>query len=446
MPEPLGRDPVLSATSANQGEAVTLRIKIENFSCVAHADIELAPITVLIGPQASGKSVISKMIYFMSEIFSDQFRALEEGFTLTEFQSEVGESFKEWFPETAWGSSAFRVELSSGDFYIRILRRVYGRRTADSVRVVFSKNLRSFYRETAAIIEKYSQEKGSDAARFDHVYRAAREAEARFGGKLYPDYYRNQIFIPAGRAFFSSIGKAIAAWEQLGALDPVTARFGRLYAAVRGQGPRRFIRRSDRHVLDAELVASLLGGEIKSEKNKEFVLSRDGRKLPFSILSSGQQEVLPLISVMNYWLGRVPPVPNIGREMVYIEEPEAHLFPTSQSQLMKGLCAALDANRKSIDLFVTTHSPYVLATINNLMKAGGLVEKKPDLKKTVQEIISEKYWLKPSDVSAYALIEGRAIDIVDREEGLISPDYLDHISEDIAQDFSALMEIEMRVA
>ena len=42
---------------------------IENFSCIDEAKINLARVTILIGPQASGKSVISKLVYFFTTLF-----------------------------------------------------------------------------------------------------------------------------------------------------------------------------------------------------------------------------------------------------------------------------------------------------------------------------------------------------------------------------------------
>jgi predicted ATPase len=45
---------------------------IQNFSCIDDAHLRLTRMTVLIGPQASGKSVISKLMYFFYDILSRQ--------------------------------------------------------------------------------------------------------------------------------------------------------------------------------------------------------------------------------------------------------------------------------------------------------------------------------------------------------------------------------------
>lgn len=79
-------------------------LTVKNFSCVNQANIKLAKITVLIGPQASGKSVLSKLVYFFYEILEHQYRELEEGDSLEEYRATIAEKFKKWFPPSAWGN------------------------------------------------------------------------------------------------------------------------------------------------------------------------------------------------------------------------------------------------------------------------------------------------------------------------------------------------------
>ncbi len=47
------------------------RLKVRGFLGVEEADIVVDGLTVLIGAQASGKSVIAKLIYFFNEYFAD---------------------------------------------------------------------------------------------------------------------------------------------------------------------------------------------------------------------------------------------------------------------------------------------------------------------------------------------------------------------------------------
>jgi len=43
------------------------RLVVKNFSCIKSANIQLSPLTAIIGPQSSGKSVLLKLIYFFTD-------------------------------------------------------------------------------------------------------------------------------------------------------------------------------------------------------------------------------------------------------------------------------------------------------------------------------------------------------------------------------------------
>jgi predicted ATPase len=44
------------------------RIKIQNFGPLKNVDLEIKDLLLFIGPQASGKSTIAKLIYFFKSI------------------------------------------------------------------------------------------------------------------------------------------------------------------------------------------------------------------------------------------------------------------------------------------------------------------------------------------------------------------------------------------
>jgi predicted ATP-dependent endonuclease of OLD family len=47
------------------------KLTVKNFSVIKEAELEFGKITVLIGPQASGKSLLCKLAYFLGPILSD---------------------------------------------------------------------------------------------------------------------------------------------------------------------------------------------------------------------------------------------------------------------------------------------------------------------------------------------------------------------------------------
>ena len=87
-----------------------------------------------------------------------------------------------------------------------------------------------------------------------------------------------------------------------------------------------------------------------------------------------------------------------------IEEPEAHLHPMAQKHLMHIL--ALVRNHIDSQIVLTTHSPYLLAVLQNLLTAGRQSVKTPDAITEIQECVSELCWLLPDDVEVYHLKDG----------------------------------------
>ena len=47
------------------------KLTVRNFSVIKEAELEFGKITVLMGPQASGKSLLCKLVYFLSKEILD---------------------------------------------------------------------------------------------------------------------------------------------------------------------------------------------------------------------------------------------------------------------------------------------------------------------------------------------------------------------------------------
>ncbi len=91
-------------------------------------------------------------------------------------------------------------------------------------------------------------------------------------------------------------------------------------------------------------------------------------------------------------------------------------------------------------ILLTTHSPYSLTAINNLIYAYNVGQNHAE---EVKEIIDKKYWLDPADVSAYRLMEdGTAKNILDEEMKFIEAGELDEISRNLNEIFDRIANIE----
>jgi hypothetical protein len=128
-------------------------------------------------------------------------------------------------------------------------------------------------------------------------------------------------------------------------------------------------------------------------------------------------------------------------QVTYIEEPEAHLFPSAQSVLMEALVSIVMGSQTHTRLVLTTHSPYVLAKLNNLALAGIISTTTPSRSRAVKKVVPEAAQLKPGSIKAYA-IRDRKLSMIMDENGLIDATYLDSVSADISKEFDALLAIE----
>ena len=122
-----------------------------------------------------------------------------------------------------------------------------------------------------------------------------------------------------------------------------------------------------------------------------------------------------------------------------------NLFPATQNKLMQYLVD------KTINygnnMLLTTHSPYILTSLNNLMYAYQIGQLH---KEKVNKVIEEKYWINSKEVSAYLLkydgVQKGVIqeNILDKE-GLIKAEKIDGVSAILNSDFNAIMDIELNI-
>lgn len=125
---------------------------------------------------------------------------------------------------------------------------------------------------------------------------------------------------------------------------------------------------------------------------------------------------------------------------IFVEEPEENLFPETQYELVNWLASKVN-ERDGHSLFVSTHSPYIMASFNNLLQGGEVMKLRPENAKDVAEVVDCKALLYRDDFGAYAVRDGEVHDIMDYEMGLVSADELDSISDYIGSKFEKLLDL-----
>lgn len=205
------------------------------------------------------------------------------------------------------------------------------------------------------------------------------------------------------------------------------------------------------------------------------ILMEDGQKMNLTNASSGLQSLTPLFIMLryltkHYFNDEHGNVENIvlkerlqsilmtsgmseskrneilhnfmtpSRTALYIEEPEAHLFPSTQKDFVYSLAVMLNGRRKH-NCFISTHSPYLMTAFNNLIMAGTVASENKEKADRMAERFPASMRLKYEDVAAYSIQNGKASSIMDEEFRMISADALDAASETISDDFDFLLNL-----
>lgn len=136
-----------------------------------------------------------------------------------------------------------------------------------------------------------------------------------------------------------------------------------------------------------------------------------------------------------------------ARINIFIEEPELNLFPNAQKNLVEHLVYSCfepprkDKN-KTIHIAFSTHSPYILSSLNCLLLAYEVANKNPNLKEKVETIIPNKFWLDINKFNAFKVENGEVFSIIDKETNLILAESIDEVSEEIGETFDKLLELD----
>jgi hypothetical protein len=273
--------------------------------------------------------------------------------------------------------------------------------------------------------------------------------------KLYDNNY-----IPAERNMISVLADSIYALLELKADLPKSfTRFGTKFQKARKK--KVIFNYKD-----------ILGISYSYKSGKDIIITPDGNEINLSDASSGIQgsvvwlivfdEIMSEIYISNgnfndYLLSK-------NSKLLVIEEPELNCFPETQNKILKyiienNILKSSDVNYKleknsssfinlkeyenynlKNQLLITTHSPYILTSLNNLIYAFNLAK---DNFEETNKIIPSKYWLNPNHVSVYKLINGESVSIIDEELKQIKVEEIDEISEVLSNQWHEMAELNL---
>lgn len=410
------------------------RLVIKNLGPIEYCDILLSKMTVLCGAQAQGKSTIAKAIFFFRSVktfFSEVLVAQRSDPVVElEFQLVLLEKFQQIFGRLKDMSENMSVSFE----YDSDLRIEISNCNDGSHPVRFSVSVNEWASRYADVLLS-----------FGDLQRIKKEAENFFKDD------REIIYIPAGRSMLSNLSNALSYIffklndRQKEMIDYCTTSYIEFITSVKGMfdpESRRFPEKlfydsqqfEQLKIIDERAKHILRGRYIFSEGNEYlcFDCKNAEKTIGIRFASSGQQEVLWILNSIYYCVSSDKPA------FFIIEEPEAHLYPNTQKEIAEYIVASLADNRECL---ITTHSPYILGALNNVLDARRLLDKGVNVSAIIRD---EKIPLlaRKEDLCAYFVDGGGVSDALDEEIGLIKNELIDDASDDINRVTDKLIEAE----
>ena len=190
---------------------------------------------------------------------------------------------------------------------------------------------------------------------------------------------------------------------------------------------------------------NILGVTYNYSNGKDLVTIKNNKQIPLNLASSAVNSGIPLLVVFDYLFYKRQKEIKLSKGFVaIIEEPELNCFPETQKKFVEYFSEKIATSNNS--LLITTHSPYILSSLNNLMYAYNVGTMDAGIhKNAVNEIIPIQNWVKPDDVSCYLMKDGKAFSIKD-DEGLIEASTIDSVSKELNEAYDKIINIEIGMA
>ncbi len=433
------------------------KLIVHKLGPIEHCEIDCKSFMTFTGYQASGKSTLAKAIYFFRTIKDDVMKAVQIGIPSFVFNF----SKKRTNPTTIADTYIFHFKVLVQLKFLEIfdinssveypLYAEYQYTPELSLRV--SVNMGRTESDDFsigmdippvlyALFEKIPQT--------EYINDATKEELQQSLCRLF-DIYEETSYIPAGRSMLTVLSQQLSYFygsmkdvqkksldyciqqyiENILLLKPI---FHDGLAGVRKQWKidlqtQYEIPSTTEINLALSLIGKILRGSYRYVNGEERIELDNGQHVKLNYASSGQQEAVWICNLLFYHLVRGTP------STIIIEEPESHLFPSSQKYMTELISLLHNAGHSVI---VTTHSPYVLGTMNNLLYAAQSDE---TIREKASTIIPERLWLDREHFCAWFLQDGQVDDCIDAEMGLIENERIDEISHDINQDFDDLLNL-----
>ncbi len=395
------------------------KLTIDNFGPIKHAEIDINKYNILIGPQSAGKSCIMKVLAFCRTVENMLIQGKKDNLDFLEFTNNY---FYGYYNTLEYSFYHPTINYESAEWDIKI--------TLD------------------CFIE----------AKLEYTKKGNKSERAQI------------VYIPTERSVISAIPNLLDLKfpnNNNTCLAKYISDWGYAHQEISSNNAMR-------------IPGTNLSYYFDSKENSDKIKIDDKNVISLSCSSSGVQSLVPICTILNYYithtsktLGEKNKVEELKNMLDFmkgvsvsddviqkmkdemerikseispceflIEEPEINLFPETQYELVKWIIKTLNSNKNENSLFMATHSPYILTSINNLIQAGNSVAANPEARDKIIEMMGTDKFINYDEISVYSIGNGTAKSIKNDELKLIDSNDIDSVSDRISEEFSKLLDYE----
>jgi hypothetical protein len=462
-----------------------MKIKFQNLGSIKKAELDLRPLTVIIGPNNSNKTYIAYSIYGLWKqintndaffLYKRLFERFSEKLTneqqdiisldinkyflvfLSEYIEDFVKSFKGNVLESFFQDSSYKI-FKETSFEIEIPENTI----REAINKVLNQSFSSSLKELGISKVEYNNEKL--LLFLDNPSENAVSRVTRIILLVINEIFSDSLPFPAERNAFINTYKLLAnrrykflKESQRGLFINKNIADNKRLELLREQGDTHYPQPVE-DFLDFLSDIELENSPDPDPKNKnefqqladqieEYIQNKNktkfkntkfgGKEIKVSVkrgleidlynASSSIKQLAPLLLYLRYRA-------KVG-DFLVIDEPEMNLHPESQVKLLEAFSILVNLG---VRVLLTTHSPYIMAHLNNIV--NGNHEDQEILENQAQSLYLQdsQAFLKMEQVSAYEIKENKLLSLHDPDYG-IRWDTLSDVSVDVQQKFFAIYE------
>jgi len=391
---------------------VSEELYIKNFFTIDEFEWKIKDFNILIGGMGSGKSICVKLLWFLEHVLHSLIfyqSITKDDLSNLVFFDRITAEFNEVF------------HTGDFDFHKTEIRYKYScNGGAFDLQAEWNKEKKELRWSSKYLdehLEQWQNFFGTKDTSLDKGIIVSNRIHKTITKEFKGTFPIGTMFIPAARAI-------AAITDNTDFLDPFIVRFIKTC---------KRLERYDEALSGGDINKILHIKHIRYEEKQGLIITLpNDHEIQPRYLSSGQQELLYLVLYFNY-LKCYPPYTFASSTSIFIEEPEAHLFPEDQKNTIEFIVEIfrlfIEKNDRPTRFFITTHSPYILNIVSTMMNRGRLKMKMGKVKEPINAVLDSQYFFNKNEVSAYSIDADKIVrPMVSGDESYINAERINDIS------------------